>query len=68
MDDGLGKWVRSSRCESSACIEFTVLDTVTIALRDSKNAASGPVLQFTRDGWGAFLYAIGNDSLTRRSA
>ncbi|MEU8006469.1 DUF397 domain-containing protein [Catellatospora sp. NPDC049111] len=49
-------WRKSKRCDTTACIEVAMIDS-NIALRDSKNP-EGPVLQFTREEWDAFVAGV----------
>jgi hypothetical protein len=46
-------WRKSSRCESSGCIEVAFTEQ-GVAVRDSK-VDDGPVLTFSTDAWRAFL-------------
>ncbi|WP_425570863.1 DUF397 domain-containing protein [Rugosimonospora acidiphila] len=50
------EWRRSRRCESGSCVEVAMTED-GVLMRDSKDAA-GPVLQFDREEWAAFLGAI----------
>lgn len=65
----MGTWVRSSHCESAACVEVDwgkssycdsnscveVVDREDVVLmRDSKDP-DGPVLQFTKHQWREFI-------------
>jgi hypothetical protein len=52
-------WMRSSFCESGACVEVRTSagkggEGGSVQVRDSKNP-DGPVLTFTNDEWDAFL-------------
>lgn len=49
------KWTKSTRCESSACVEVA-FDHEGTLIRDSKNP-DGPVLKFSEQEWGEFLRA-----------
>lgn len=49
-------WQRSSRCDSSSCVEVASLDN-EIVVRDSKDP-QGPVLRFTRNEWIAFIGGV----------
>jgi hypothetical protein len=51
-------WVRSSRCESSSCVELARC-SCGARVRDGKNP-DGPFLSFTREGWRAFLKGVRN--------
>jgi hypothetical protein len=66
VDDGPRKWIRSSYCESSACIEFTMVNNTEVGIRDSKDSVNSLVLQFSIDGWGAFVEAIRTGRLAPR--
>lgn len=45
-------WKRSTRCETSACVEV-LIDGDVVKVRDSKNP--DVVLEFTTDEWDAFV-------------
>lgn len=49
------KWIKSTKCESSACVEVA-FDHEGTLVRDSKNPG-GPVLKFSGQEWQAFLRA-----------
>jgi Domain of unknown function (DUF397) len=50
-------WRKSSHSNSSAnCVEVATTDG-SVGVRDSKQQGRGPVLEFTRAGWGAFIRA-----------
>lgn len=49
-------WLRSSRCESSHCVEVLALPGQAL-MRDAKDA-DGPVLSFGAEGWLRFLGGI----------
>jgi len=46
-------WLRGTPCEAGSCVEVASLEG-GVAVRDSKDK-DGPILQFTRDEWSAFL-------------
>nr|WP_202806423.1 DUF397 domain-containing protein [Kribbella catacumbae] len=47
---------RSSRCNATNnCVEVAHRPGVGVAIRDSKNGPTGPVLQFTTREWDDFL-------------
>lgn len=50
------KWVRSTRCETSACVEVAFVDS-GIAVRDSKDP-DGPILKFALYQWEAFMSGL----------
>ncbi|MBT8225211.1 MAG: DUF397 domain-containing protein [Dactylosporangium sp.] len=47
-------WIRSSRCESSHCVEVATPASEHILMRDAKNPA-GSHLAFGPTAWSAFL-------------
>jgi hypothetical protein len=50
-------WHKSSHSNASAnCVEVAAADAA-VGVRDSKQHCRGPVLEFTRAAWGAFLRA-----------
>lgn len=49
-------WVKSRRCESSACVEAAASSEM-IHIRQSADP-SGPVLSFSRQEWLAFLGGV----------
>ena len=52
-------WRKSSTSESGGCVEVAYLDGV-IGVRDTKENGAGPVLEFTRTEWMAFLAGTRN--------
>ena len=50
-------WRKSSRCAHGDCIEVASLKT-RVAVRDSKNNASGPNLVFAPVEWRSFIKGI----------
>jgi hypothetical protein len=52
-------WVRSSRCESNACVEVAQIGE-DVALRDSKNPDQHLLL--SKAAWSAFIGAIKDGS------
>lgn len=50
-------WRRSSRCDSSACVEVANLGGDIVAIRDSKDP-NGPILRLTQGEWSAFVKGI----------
>jgi hypothetical protein len=46
-------WVRSTRCETGACLEVTVIND-DVVIRNSTDP-SGPKLTVSKDRWSAFL-------------
>lgn len=68
-------WHRASRCESGTCVEVefhkssysgtngacveAAVCTCGVKVRDSKDP-TGPVLNFTREEWSAFLAGVHN--------
>lgn len=53
-------WRRSSRCGHGECIEVASAPPSRIAVRDSKDNASGPTLAFAPVEWRAFTEGIKN--------
>jgi Domain of unknown function (DUF397) len=49
------KWVRSTKCESSHCVEI-LASSVGVQMRDAKDPA-GSQLSFTPDSWSRFIGA-----------
>jgi hypothetical protein len=49
-------WVRSSRCESSSCVELA-RSPCGVQVRDGKDP-DGPVLSFTREAWREFTNGV----------
>lgn len=47
-------WRRSSLCTGGECVEVT-FDCRRVRVRNSTNAPSGPVLDFTQREWDAFV-------------
>ena len=52
LTDMAPTWIRSTRCESSNCVEVATLDG-DVLLRDSKDV-DGPVLRFSMAEWEHF--------------
>jgi hypothetical protein len=50
------QWIRSSVCDSSACIEVS-FSPDDVLIRDSKDPA-GPLLRFDLDEWQAFRLGL----------
>lgn len=52
---GLG-WVKATRSKNQgACVEVAALPNGEVALRDTKDAGTGPLLVFTAQEWCSFL-------------
>jgi hypothetical protein len=49
-------WRKSTRCESSGCVEVAEADG-RVMVRDSTDP-HGPVLTFSRQSWAAFVAAV----------
>jgi hypothetical protein len=53
------EWVKSSfSVPQGNCVEVGVLPDGGMAVRDSKDNGSGPVLGFTREEWAAFTDGV----------
>ena len=52
-------WRKSSRCSHGDCIEVAPLKS-RVAIRDSKDNASGPTLAFAPVEWRSFIEGIKN--------
>ncbi|MEW9532732.1 DUF397 domain-containing protein [Microbispora sp. NPDC049125] len=50
-------WIKASRCNNGNCVEVANLGQGVIGLRDTK-VAGGPVLEFPRDAWNAFVQEV----------
>jgi hypothetical protein len=50
-------WFKSSHSPSgsASCVEVAFLGGGTVAVRDTKDQGSGPILRFTGDEWAAFI-------------
>ncbi|MFA1541666.1 DUF397 domain-containing protein [Actinomadura monticuli] len=59
MTTHYGTWRKARLSEANgACLEVARSDHGTIGVRDSKQHGVGPVLDFTRSEWVAFLKTI----------
>jgi hypothetical protein len=59
----MAKWFKSSYSTFNGnCVEVAVLPGDIMAIRDSKNKASG-ILIFPAGGWGTFIAAVKSHSL-----
>lgn len=56
-------WKKSSRCESSACVEVAFAEEHAVLLRDSKEA-EGPILTFSAPQWTSFVTALRSGTFT----
>jgi uncharacterized protein DUF397 len=51
------EWRKSTLSTTNGCVEVAFIDD-KIAVRDSKNQGGGPVLEFTRVEWEAFVGGV----------
>lgn len=51
-------WRRSSRCSTTSCVEVAGLPDGGVAVRDSKQPISAPVLVFTAQEWESFISGV----------
>ena len=57
MDDHVGSWQRSTRCQSNSCVEVGQAGQGDIGLRNSTDP-TGPILMFPRDEFAEFIRAV----------
>jgi hypothetical protein len=58
---GMASWYKSSASSYNGnCVEISHLQDGRVAVRDTKDRASGPALVFTRPEWDAFLAGAKN--------
>lgn len=57
MDWKRANWRKASGSSSGGCVEVAMVDDV-IGVRDTKAAGAGPVLEFNRLEWSAFLDGV----------
>ena len=50
-------WFRSSRCESSHCVEIMASRTGRVHMRDAKDP-HGPRLNFDLNSWADFIHGV----------
>jgi Domain of unknown function (DUF397) len=60
MSDEITGWRKSTRCDGGACVEVGQGGAM-LAVRDTKNNGSGPVLTFPAGAWKAFTAALKAD-------
>jgi hypothetical protein len=51
-------WQRSSWCSTNSCVEVAELPDRRVAVRDSKQPVSAPVLVFTAQEWEVFISGV----------
>ena len=56
-------WRKSVHSDSGACVEVAASGN-WIGVRDTKDAGGGPVLQFDRREWTAFLAGVADGEFT----
>lgn len=56
-------WRKSTGSDSGGCVEVARVGEV-IGVRDTKAAGRGPVLEFTRKEWSAFLVGVDKHEFT----
>ena len=62
MSTHFTRWRKSRHSEpNGACVEVGRAADGTIGVRDTKANGTGPVLEFTRDEWAAFLGLVRRD-------
>jgi hypothetical protein len=60
------RWFKSSRSNGqSSCVEVAFLDGSRVAVRDTKDRGTGPVLVFTAAEWDAFVGGAADGEFTR---
>jgi hypothetical protein len=59
------EWTKSTLCADKWCVEVTLIDTDTVAVRDGKNVDQ-PYLSFSRQDWTSFLDTLTADRLDVR--
>jgi hypothetical protein len=60
------EWWKSSFSGSNGnCVEVALLDDGGVALRDSKDGGTGPVLRYTAAEWRAFVAGVEAGEFTR---
>lgn len=57
------RWRKSTGSDSGACVEVAEVDGI-VGVRDTKANGAGPVLEFHRKEWEAFLLGVGNGEFT----
>jgi hypothetical protein len=56
MDLSAAKWHKSTLSQANGCVEVAI-QADGVAVRDTKDR-NGPVLEFSRDEWAAFLGGV----------
>jgi Domain of unknown function (DUF397) len=60
-EDFAGQWRKSSfSAHNAGCVEVAPMPDGGIAMRDSKDRGSGPVLVYTSEEWHAFTGGVRN--------
>ncbi|TDD58213.1 DUF397 domain-containing protein [Kribbella antibiotica] len=59
-------WRKSIRSNGGGnCIEVAFLDDGRVAVRDTKDSGTGPVLRFTPGEWNAFILGVKDGEFDR---
>jgi hypothetical protein len=68
-DPTTAKWFKSSRSNGqNACVEVAFLDGGDVAVRDTKDQGSGPIMTFTPAEWDAFIGGVQDGEFNRPTA
>ncbi|MBO0729610.1 MAG: DUF397 domain-containing protein [Acidimicrobiaceae bacterium] len=56
-------WRKSTHSDSGGCVEVACVDGI-VGVRDTKANGAGPVLEFNRKEWNAFLQGVAAGEFT----